>query len=134
MSKMNKLKEKVLKEFDEKWSVITKDGLIFGKDGSITVDEKGMSQLIPIRNYILKVIDMTVDNCDKDKWLGFYRDDILNGFTPKCSCGEIATTQTTRGEHAQEGLHRPCNWGYYCKKCYAEGLELELEAMGVYDK
>ena len=77
---------------------------------------------------------MTVDNCDKDKWLGFYRDDILNGFTPKCSCGEIATTQTTRGEHAQEGLHRPCNWGYYCKKCYAEGLELELEAMGVYDK
>ena len=116
---MNKLEEKVLKEFLD---ILKSEEVDY-----IRVVDKAST-------FILKVIDEVVDNCDKDKWLGFYRDDILNGFTPKCSCGEIATTQTTRGEHAQEGLHRPCNWGYYCKKCYAEGLELELEAMGVYDK
>ena len=126
---MNKLKEKVLKEFEDKFLYKpSKNKWWFNNIGT----EAGQIEMT--KDYILKVIDMTVDNCDKDKWLGFYRDDILNGFTPKCSCGEIATTQTTRGEHAQEGLHRPCNWGYYCKKCYAEGLELELEAMGVYDK
>ena len=68
-----------------------------------------------------------------DKWLRFYREDILNGFIPKCSCGKRATVQTERGKDAQKNLHRPCNWGWYCKKCFEEGLELEREAMGYYD-
>ena len=67
---------------------------------------------------------------ETNRWLGFYRDDILNCFIPKCSrCNKVATVQTTKGEHAQKNLSRPVNWGYYCKKCAAEGLEIEREAM-----
>lgn len=34
-----------------------------------------------------------------------------------------------KGKHAQEANHRPVNWGYYCKKHWDEGVELEREAM-----
>jgi hypothetical protein len=71
---------------------------------------------------------------EKEKWLGFYRSDILSGFIPKCSCGKKADVQTERGKYAQENLHRPSNWGWYCNKCFEKGLREEEEAMGYYDK
>lgn len=83
-----------------------------------------------------KLVERELDKAreeGRDKWLRFYRKDILNGFLPKCSCGKRATIQTARGKYAQENLQRPCNWGWYCKKCFKEGLELEREAMGYYD-
>lgn len=71
---------------------------------------------------------------ERKKWLGFYREDILNSFIPKCSCGKKATVQTAKGKYAQENLHRPCNWGWYCDKCFEKGLREEEEAMGYYTK
>ena len=52
----------------------------------------------------------------------------------KCSCGKPAKTQTADGVYQQRigGLIQ--NHGYYCDKCFEEGLELEKEAMGYYDK
>lgn len=46
-----------------------------------------------------------------------------------CSCGEPATQQTVRGEEAESGNHLPQNHGYYCDACYADGLQIEKEAM-----
>lgn len=66
---------------------------------------------------------------EKKKWLEFYRTDIFNCFIPKCGCGRRAITQTIRGKYEQDNLHRPVNWGYFCKKCFDEGLKLENEAM-----
>ena len=64
------------------------------------------------------------------KWLEFYREDILNGFKPKCTrCERLATEQTAKGKSNQQSLSRPVNWGYYCKKCADEGRRLENEAM-----
>lgn len=48
----------------------------------------------------------------------------------KCSCGALATKQTVRGAEAEEAKHHPNNFGYYCDKCYEEGLQIEKEAMG----
>lgn len=76
---------------------------------------------------VRKLIKEAVE--EKNKRLGFFSEDIKNCFTPKCSCGKKATMQTERGKYAQERNHRPCNWGYYCNKCYEEGLEIEKEAM-----
>lgn len=68
-----------------------------------------------------------------DKTLELWKGDILACFTPKCSyCGRKTAKvvgQTTKGKHAQEANHLPRNWGYYCQKCYDEGMELEREAM-----
>jgi hypothetical protein len=64
------------------------------------------------------------------KMLKFFADDLKSCFIPKCrQCGKIATTQTAKGKYAQENLHRPVNYGYYCKKCFAKGLKMEEEAM-----
>lgn len=65
----------------------------------------------------------------EEKWMDWWKRDVVHGFIPKCRCGEIATTQTTKGKHAQRDNHRPINWGYYCDKCFAEGLKIEQEAM-----
>lgn len=60
----------------------------------------------------------------------FFADDITQCFIPKCcQCNRRATEQTTKGKYAQDNLHRPVNWGYYCKKHADEGRELEREAM-----
>lgn len=67
---------------------------------------------------------------EKDRWVAFFAEDIAQCFIPKCSnCNRRATEQTTKGKHAQEALHRPVNWGYYCKKCADEGREIERDAM-----
>ena len=47
----------------------------------------------------------------------------------KCGCGKPATRQTVRGEEAERANHLPQNHGYYCDRCFDEGLNLELEAM-----
>ncbi len=47
----------------------------------------------------------------------------------KCGCGKLATRQTVRGEEAESANHHPANFGYYCDKCFDEGLALEHEAM-----
>lgn len=79
-------------------------------------------------DYIDRVM-AEVEN-DKQKWLRFFAEDIAQCFIPKCSrCNRRATEQTTKGKYAQENLHRPVNWGYYCKKHADEGRELEREAM-----
>ena len=66
----------------------------------------------------------------EEEMLKFFAKDIASCFIPKCGwCGRIATKQTAKGKYAQENLHRPVNWGYYCKKCFAEGLKMEEEAM-----
>lgn len=62
--------------------------------------------------------------------LKWWADDIEHCFKPICTnCKRMAKEQTTKGKHAQEALHRPVNWGYYCTKCADEGRELEREAM-----
>ena len=67
---------------------------------------------------------------EKKRWLEFYRKDIKSCFKPICTnCNRLATEQTARGKTAQRELHRPVNWGYYCKKCADEGREIEREAM-----
>ncbi|HEC66395.1 MAG TPA: hypothetical protein ENI23_14000 [bacterium] len=67
---------------------------------------------------------------DKEKWLTFFKEDIVGCFIPKCGwCDEVGTEQTEKGKHAQRDNHRPVNWGYYCKSCYAKGLKMEEEAM-----
>lgn len=76
---------------------------------------------------ILSFIDKERE--DKENWLNFFKEDIQNGFIPKCKCGKKATRQTEKGKYAQKNNHRPCNWGYYCDKCWDKGLELEKEAM-----
>ncbi len=64
------------------------------------------------------------------QWLEWFAEDIKTCFIPKCGwCGKIATKQTAKGKYEQENLSRPVNWGYYCKKCFAEGLKMEEEAM-----
>lgn len=48
----------------------------------------------------------------------------------KCTnCGKPATTQTVKGKEAEESGHLPQNHGYYCSKCFDEGVEMENEAM-----
>lgn len=64
-----------------------------------------------------------------EKHLDWWKEDIVGCFIPKCSCGKPATTQTEKGKDAQKNNHRPVNWGYYCDKCYEEGLKMEEEAM-----
>ena len=72
----------------------------------------------------------TLIEAEKDKYLQFWAEDIKQCFIPKCSqCNRRATEQTYKGEQAQENLHRPVNWGYYCKKHADEGRELEREAI-----
>lgn len=65
-----------------------------------------------------------------EKMLAWFASDINDHFIPKCSwCGKIASIQTAKGKYAQENLHRPCNWGWYCKKCYDKGSAMEREAI-----
>jgi len=64
------------------------------------------------------------------KWKKFFKEDIENLFIPKCTiCEKKATRQTERGKYEEENNGRPCNWGYYCDKCWKEGEEIEKEAM-----
>lgn len=44
-------------------------------------------------------------------------------------CGKTATTQTTKGKHAEKDLHLPRNYGWYCRKCWVRGVKIENEAM-----
>lgn len=63
-----------------------------------------------------------------DRW----KDDITNCFTPKCSFCHTkrkVVGQITKGKEAMDNNNLPRNWGYYCQKCYDEGMELEREAM-----
>lgn len=77
---------------------------------------------------ILAILAQEV-NITQDRW----KSDILSGFKPICSyCGiksRKVVGQTTKGEHAQKDNHLPRNWGYYCQRCYDEGMEMEREAM-----
>ena len=65
--------------------------------------------------------------------LDLWKGDIMAGFTPKCSyCGiksRKVVGQVAKGITAQDQNHLPRNWGYYCQRCYDEGMELEREAM-----
>jgi len=46
-----------------------------------------------------------------------------------CRCDKPATTQTESGK-SQESLGAlPINHGWYCDKCFKEGLKAEMEAM-----
>ncbi len=59
---------------------------------------------------------------------------VLEGYkemsVPKCTrCDELATTQTVRGKDSEDNFNLPQNYGWYCDKCYQEGLEMEKEAM-----
>lgn len=64
-----------------------------------------------------------------DRW----KSDILSCFIPICSyCGfksRKVVGQTAKGKTAQEDNHLPRNWGYYCQRCYNEGMQRENEAM-----
>jgi hypothetical protein len=77
---------------------------------------------------IVQAIEAEVE-LNLDRW----KSDIEHGFIPKCSfCGiksRKVVGQVAKGKSAQEGNHLPRNWGYYCQKCYDEGMELEREAM-----
>jgi hypothetical protein len=54
---------------------------------------------------------------------------------PKCNwCGKPATTQTANGKYQESIGGLPINHGWYCENCFAEGLEIEKEAMGYYDE
>jgi hypothetical protein len=65
-----------------------------------------------------------------EKVLVWWADDIAHGFKPLCrNCRRWGTMQTAKGKYAQENLHRPVNWGYYCRKHWNEGVELENEAI-----
>ena len=80
--------------------------------------------------YTQQILSLIEELEDKEKWLGFFTEDIKNCFIPKCGwCGKIATEQTVKGKDEQESHGRPVNWGYYCKSCYAKGLKMEEEAM-----
>ena len=47
-----------------------------------------------------------------EKYLNWWKKDILGCFIPKCSwCEKRATTQTTQGKYAQENNHRPVKNG-----------------------
>ena len=117
---MNKLIEQVLERFDELEFCKCSDGNFCG-DTKHTLKQFLKEELT---NIIKKVRE------DKDKWLDFFSKDISSCFIPKCTwCSKIATEQTAKGKDAQKNNHRPINWGYYCKKCYAKGLKLEEEAM-----
>jgi hypothetical protein len=48
---------------------------------------------------------------------------------PTCSCGKPATIQTTDGKYQESIGALPQNFGWYCKKCFEEGLKLENEAI-----
>lgn len=45
------------------------------------------------------------------------------------NCGKPATRQTANGAYQQEIGALPQNWGWYCYKCYDEGLKRENEAI-----
>ncbi len=48
----------------------------------------------------------------------------------KCTrCDKPATTQTEQGKGNEKLGGLPVNNGYYCSKCYQEGLDIENEAM-----
>lgn len=48
----------------------------------------------------------------------------------KCTyCGKTATTQTAKGKSNEESKGLPQNDGWFCEKCFKEGLKLEEEAM-----
>ena len=80
-----------------------------------------------IKQFLDKIIDTTIKN--NEKRFNFWKEDIKHGFIPKCSCGKIATMQITKGKHAEEDNHRPCNWGYFCNKCSDKNREIEEDAM-----
>lgn len=44
-------------------------------------------------------------------------------------CGSRATRQTAKGAENQKSGGLPQNNGWYCNKCYQEGLAIEHEAM-----
>ena len=118
---MNKLIEQVLERFDKKFKwfpMMSPNNEVKGKPMVKQFLKEELTNLIE------KVRE------DKDKWLDFFSEDISSCFIPKCTwCSKIATEQTAKGKDAQKNNHRPINWGYYCKKCYAKGLKLEEEAM-----
>lgn len=89
---------------------------------------------VHIKRYKSKLAALLQEQIDSavEKHLDWWKADIVSGFIPKCSyCGtkRKVVGQTARGKDAQENNHRPCNWGYYCQKCYDIGSELEREAM-----
>ena len=64
-----------------------------------------------------------------DRW----KRDIKALFIPKCSYCNRKTPkvvgQTEKGKYAEANNHLPRNWGFYCQRCYDEGMEIEREAM-----
>ena len=49
---------------------------------------------------------------------------------PKCNrCNRPATIQTANGKYQESIGALPQNFGWYCQKCFNEGLKIENEAM-----
>ncbi len=52
----------------------------------------------------------------------------------KCTrCGKPAIIQTEKGKDEEKLGSSSINHGWYYKKCFKKGLEMEREAMGYYD-
>jgi len=84
---------------------------------------------LTIEEHIGEANDMIKETNDKEKQvLDWWKSDIENCFSPKCRCGKKATIQTERGKDNQKNNARPCNWGWYCQKCFNKGLKEEMEA------
>ena len=65
---MNKIDETILEEFDEKFNVLDKNGIIWSKNHSIiTVDENNLNQLDVIKKFIKSSIQSAV-KCRDQYW------------------------------------------------------------------